>query len=467
MSELLTSSAVSLAERLRRREVSSLELVDAHIAQIERVNPVLNAVVRDRFEEARVEARRADARLERGEVLPPLHGVLCTIKEAFALTGMPNTSGLLSRKGFLATKDAAAVARLRAAGAIPLGVTNVSELCMWLESNNRVYGRSNNPYDPSRTVGGSSGGEGAIVAACGSPFGLGSDIGGSIRLPAFFNGVFGHKPSSGWIDNSGQFPMPSGAANRFLTSGPIARRAGDLAPLLRILGPERELPDPASVDLSELEVVSVQSGLTRVSQELADAQVKVERALQARGAKVRRAEIPLLKRGIEIWSAMMSDAGGPSFAELLGDGEAIGVARQLLLLALGRSPHTLPALGLAAVEKLPMLRSGRSSSSLRLGEELRRELARTIGSGVMLYPSYPTTAPRHHQPLLPPIHWGFTAIINAMELPATQIPLGLSEAGLPLGLQVVAAHGADHLTLATALVLEEDFGGWVPPSRWA
>jgi fatty acid amide hydrolase 2 len=197
MSDLLTTSVRELARRVRSRTLSSLELVDAHIAQIERVNPVLNAVVRERFEEARVEARRADARQARGDDLPPLHGVPCTIKEAFALTGMPNTSGLLARKGFLATEDAAAVAKLRAAGAIPLGVTNVSELCMWLESNNRVYGRTNNPYDPARIAGGSSGGEGAIVAAGASPFGLGSDVGGSIRLPAFFNGIFGHKPSGG------------------------------------------------------------------------------------------------------------------------------------------------------------------------------------------------------------------------------------------------------------------------------
>ncbi|MBM4359989.1 MAG: amidase [Deltaproteobacteria bacterium] len=466
MSELLTSSAFALAGRIRRRELSSLELVDAHIAQIERVNPVLNAVVRDRFAEARVEARRADAGLARGEALAPLHGVPCTIKEAFALTGMPNTSGLLARKGFLATCDAPAVAKLRAAGAIPLGVTNVSELCMWLESNNRVYGRSNNPYDPARTVGGSSGGEGAIVGAAASPFGLGSDVGGSIRLPAFFNGVFGHKPSSGWIDNGGQFPRATGVADRYLTTGPLCRRAMDLAPLLRILGPERELPEPGSVALRGLDVVSVTSGLTRVSPELLDAQARVERALEERGARVRRESIPLLERGMEIWSAMMAEAGGPSFAELLGEGHAIPVAWQLLKLALGRSAHTLPALGLAALEKLPRLLPARSESSLRLGDELRRELTARIGTGVMLYPTYPMTAPRHHQPLLPPIHWGYTAVINVMELPATQVPLGLDAKGLPLGLQVVAAHGADHVSLAVALALEEAFGGWVPPARW-
>ena len=182
--QMLSASATELAAMVRDGKVSSRELVDAHIMQIERVNPTLNAVVAKRYEQARAEADQADAM--RGKIakseLPPFHGVPCTIKECFALEGMPNASGLVRRRGVIAYDDATTVARLRRAGAIPLGVTNTSELCLWMESNNYVYGRTNNPYDPTRTVGGSSGGEGAIVAAGASPFGLGSDIGGSIRM---------------------------------------------------------------------------------------------------------------------------------------------------------------------------------------------------------------------------------------------------------------------------------------------
>ena len=138
--------------------------------------------------------------------LPPLLGVPCTIKENFAFVGTPQASGLLARAHIVNDHDAPAVARLRAAGAIPLGVTNTSELCMWMESFNKVYGITNNPYDPTRTVGGSSGGEGAIIGSGASPFGLGADVGGSIRMPAFFNGVFGHKPSPLLIPNGGQYP---------------------------------------------------------------------------------------------------------------------------------------------------------------------------------------------------------------------------------------------------------------------
>ena len=151
--ELLTLSGVALAARIRSGEVSSREVVAAHISKIESVNPRLNAVVADRFDAALKEADRADAR--RGEEgLGPLHGVPCTIKECFALTGMPNASGLVARRDIRAEADATAVARLRAAGAIPMGVTNTSELCMWMETSNRLYGRTNNPYDPRRIVGG-------------------------------------------------------------------------------------------------------------------------------------------------------------------------------------------------------------------------------------------------------------------------------------------------------------------------
>ena len=182
-------SAQSLARALRAGAISSLELVEAHMERIRRANPAMNAMVRERFSAARAEARAVDAAMGGGEDLPPLAGLPCSIKECFALRGMPQTSGLVARRGWLAHEDAPAVARLRAAGAIPLGVTNVSELCMWMESANKLYGRTGNPYNPDRIVGGSSGGEAAVVAAGGAVFGLGSDVGGSIRMPAFFNGM--------------------------------------------------------------------------------------------------------------------------------------------------------------------------------------------------------------------------------------------------------------------------------------
>jgi fatty acid amide hydrolase 2 len=474
---LLLRSGIELAAAIRRREVSSREVVDEHIRWIERVNPAINAVVATRFDEARREAAEADRLVARQppELLPPFLGVPCTIKESFALQGMPNTAGLAARRGVPAGADATTVARLRAAGAIPVGVTNTSELCMWYETSNRVYGRTRNPYDTRRIVGGSSGGEGAIVGAGGVPFGLGGDIGGSIRMPAFFNGVFGHKPTGGLVPGTGQFPAPASEAMVYLTSGPLARRAEDLMPfLLAIAGPDGidpacrpfALGDQAKVELSGMRVLDVEDdGVHAVAGELADAQRRCARWLASRGAAVERVRIDGLACARDIWGSMLSAAGGPSFSEMLGNGRPIARARELARWAIGRSAHTLPAILLTLLEDLPHLMAGRTRRSVERGCALRDELAARIGPhGVMLYPSFTRPAPRHHWPLVHPFHFVYTAILNVLELPATQVPLGLSSEGIPLGVQVVGTHGADHLTIRVACELEGAFGGWVPPS---
>ena len=478
MNPLLTHSAVRLARMVRAGEISSRDLVDAHIDRIARVNPKLNAMVCDRFDRAREEAKVADEarRTTAVDELPPFHGVPCTIKEAFALTGMPNCAGLAARKSHRATKDATAVARVRKAGAIPMGVTNVSELCMWMESSNTVYGRTSNPYDHGRTSGGSSGGEGAIIGAGGSPFGIGSDVGGSIRMPAFFNGIFGHKPTGGLVPNSGQFPLAENDALRYLTTGPLVRRAEDLMPLLRILaGPDGEdsrcapfvLGDPASIRLDGLRVVDVrENGLIGVDPILIEAQARVADALEARGARVVRARVDALKHSLEMWSSTLAAAGGTTFATLLGNGKPVAAFSQLLRWSIGRSPHTLPAIVLAILEKVPALMPGRAEQMVALTRQLKSDLVSLIGSGgVMLFPSYSQVAPRHHRALVPPTDWAYTAILNVLELPVTQVPLGLDARGLPLGVQVVGVHGEDHVTIGVALALEEIFGGWVPPKN--
>ncbi len=471
---LLLESATGLAAKIRAREASSREVVAVHIERIRAVNPVINALVRDRFDAALAEADAADRAVAAGgSDLGPLHGVPCTIKECFRLAGMPNSAGLVARKDVVADGDATAVARLRAAGAIPLGVTNLSELCMWMETNNRVYGRTNNPYDPTRIVGGSSGGEGAVVGAGGSPFGLGSDIGGSIRMPAFFNGVFGHKPSGGLVPGSGQFPLAHGPALRYLTTGPLARRAEDLPLLLRVLaGPDGEdsaceplaLGDPAAVDLAALQVLDVQwDGRNRVSDDLAEGQRRAAAHLASRGARVERVVLEGAERTFEIWSAMMGAAGGPSFAEHLGAGTRARGLRLLPGWMIRRTPHTLPAILLALLESAAARLPGRDRA-LAEGRALKLRLEELAGPRtVILYPSYPRPAPRHYAPLFRPFEFAYTAIFNVMEMPSTQVPLGLNSEGLPLGVQVAARRGGDAATLAVALELERAFGGWTPP----
>jgi fatty acid amide hydrolase 2 len=474
--EMLRASATRLAKAIRDGETTSIEVVRAHATHIERHDPFLNAIVESRLTAALREAEEADAKQKRGEALGPLHGVPCTIKESFAVEGMPLTAGLVSRIGTRSDHDAVAVQRLRAAGAIVMGVTNISELLMWMESDNRVYGRCNNPYDVGRTVGGSSGGEGAAVGAGFVPFGLGADIGGSIRLPAFMNGVFGHKPTGGLIPNAGQWPLPGPDAMRFVTSGPIVRRAEDLWPLVSVLaGPTKDSPevlpftlgDPANVSIEGLRVLQVEdNGLSRVHPTLITAQQRAADALAKRGAKVERTKIKGLEKSVLYWAALLSETGGEDFGRMLNGGEGrVRVARELVKLAIGRSAHTLPALALAAIEVIPKLMPGDTKGMIREASSFRRQLEDRIGDGVMLYPTYTLPAPHHGVALRHPIDWAYTALINVMELPSTAVPLGLDGNGVPLGCQVVANNGQDHRSIAVALDLEKTLGGWVPPPR--
>ena len=475
--DIFTVSATQLARRVKAGETTSTELVEAHIGLIERINPVLNVVVASRFDEARREAAAADARFaaEGPADLPAFHGVPCTIKESFALTGMPNTAGLVARRGVVSRSDAPTVARLRDAGAIPLGVTNISELCMWMESNNRVYGRSNNPYDRRRTVGGSSGGEGAAVGAGFAPFGLGSDVGGSIRVPAFFNGVFGHKPTGGLVPGSGQFPAAENEAKGLLATGPLTRRAEDLWPLLEILaGPDegdpfcvaQKLTSPASVDVDRLRVLHVvDDGRIPVSEDLRRSQRQCADHLGSLGCEVVERRIDGFRHGFDIWAALMEEAADTSFSTLLGNGRPIGAGRELVRLAMGRSDHTFPAVALVLLETLTERLAGRNARFARLGRELRAELDEILGDdGVLLYPPYASPAPLHGRAMLPPFKFVYTCIFNAMQVPVTAVPLGLNDDGVPLGVQVAARRGNDHLTVAVALELERAFGGWVPPN---
>jgi fatty acid amide hydrolase 2 len=471
-------SAIEIARLIREGALSSRDAVEAHIEQIERVNPALNAVVRDRFAEARAEADAADALVQRGGELPALHGVPCTIKESFALTGMPNAAGLVRRRHVVSNSDATAVARLRKAGAIPLGVTNTSELCMWMESNNYVYGRTNNPYDQGRIAGGSSGGEGSIVGAGASPFGLGSDVGGSIRGPAFFNGVFGHKATGGLVPGSGQYPMAENEVLRYLTTGPLTRKAADLMPLLRILaGPdgidegckEISLGDPAEVRLEGRTLLHVEdNGAIDVSDDLRAAQERAVRALEARGMRVSRVRFAALEKQFDIWSAMMGAARGTPFGELLGEGKPIRPLFEIAKWSVRASDHTLMASLLALIDPLPKLAPRMARRLIDLGRQLRTEIVEMLGpDGVLLYPSHSSPAPRHNEPVKQALRlhmpWAYLGIMNVLELPSTQVPLGLNAAGLPLGVQVISRHGNDHVTIAVAMELERALGGWVPP----
>jgi len=249
MDELIYASATALAKAIRAKEVSSQEVIHAYLERVEGVNPQLNAVVQLTADMARQHAREADKALARGEVRGPLHGVPMTVKDSLDTAGVITTAGTLGRASFVPAQDATVVARLRAAGAILLGKTNTPELTLSSETDNLVYGRTNNPYDPSLIPGGSSGGAAAIVAAGGSPFDLGSDTGGSIRQPAHFCGIAGIKPTSGRVPRTGHIiSFDMGALDALTQIGPMARFVQDLALILPVIAGV-DWRDPAVVPM--------------------------------------------------------------------------------------------------------------------------------------------------------------------------------------------------------------------------
>ncbi len=478
MTRLTERSAMQLAAAIRKRELSAEEVVGAHVELLRRSAPRLNAIVAERYEAAMREAADADRRIDAGETeLPPLLGVPFTVKESIGVQGMPNAAGTLARAAHRAGRSAPSVSRLHDAGAIALGVTNTSELTLWIESDNPLYGRTNNPYDIRRSAGGSSGGEGAAVGSGGVPFGLASDIAGSIRIPALFCGVFGHKPSAGLVPNTGMWPPTSGVSGRMLQPGPLTRRAEDLMPVLRVIaGPDGEDPltredaelgDPATVSLTGLTVTTVEAAARRpLNREMRDARERAVGALVAAGAKARTVSLPSWRGAAAAFLAALQEGSdepdGATIGLLAAHGEAAPRWRDLIR---GGRHTRYTRLALAA-EMLPDAGERTRRRLLDRAQAIGEELRETIGDGVLLHPAHPRPAPRHGSTvgrlaLLTP-----TAVFNLAGVPVTEVPLGLApSSGLPVGVQVAAGIDRDHVSIAVALELERVFGGWQPPEE--
>jgi fatty acid amide hydrolase 2 len=475
MLSLLEASAVQLATAMRRGELDPVAVVEAHIRRIQQVDPALNALVAERFDEARAEARAAGRRIREAgadHALPPLLGVPCTVKEFVAVRGMPWTAGIAARRGRHAGGDATVVQRLKAAGAIVLGATNMAEGGLWMEARNPLYGHTRNPWDPRRTAGGSSGGCGALVACGAVPFSVGADIGGSIRIPAAFCGTFGHKPSGRMVPTTGHLPQPHGQARALLCLGPLVRRSEDLLPLLRILaGPDgfdpvvraTALPERAWVDPQRLEVFPVEDHLgVAIWPEARRAVRRAARALEALGAKVHPPEALSVGNGVLPWSAALMTPGGERYREILGDGATIPLTREVLLRAVGRSQHSaLPLIVCVLEALLGGVPSDYERAMVRLAQRRQALEARMGPNAVILHPAWSRPAPRHRAAFLGPLDWACTALFNALELPATVAPVGFERHGLPTAVQIIGRRGDDARTIAVARLLERELGGWV------
>ncbi|UJR16507.1 hypothetical protein I4U23_003409 [Adineta vaga] len=486
--QLLLQSATVIAKRIRQRETTSYDVVRVHIDRIRAVQPFLNVYVDERFSQALAEAQEIDRILDavkrgqRGlpnewsEERAPFLGVPFAIKESMQFPGFHNSTGIVARKDFICTHTATSVANMLKAGGLLLCNTNVSEGCMWFESRNSLYGTTNNPYDLTRIVGGSSGGAGCIVSAAGVPFAIGADIGGSIRLPAFMNGIFGHKTTPDIVPNDGQYPPHKDFHQKYLLStGPICRYACDLQPMLKALaGPEnieRLLHIDVPVDLSKLRYFYIDEidadfvNKVEYDQKRAHRRV-VEHFENKYKVHVIRLRLTRLRHAVSLWSAMMVDGqlSSRDFSLTLGNRTSyINGYHEVLRKILFRSTHTLPAIGLAILEAVPNKYNKRFHE---LAHKFYDEIQVLLGDdGVLFFPTFPVSAPVHAWPcVMNTFDYIYCGIINALGLPSTQCPLGLDRKHLPLGIQCVAGRGRDQLPLAVAQEIEQTMGGWVPPS---
>jgi amidase len=433
MNDICFTSATTLAAQIAARERSAIEVMEAHLAQIAQVNPHINALVFSASEQALAQARAADAAIVRGGPLGPLHGVPFTVKDWIDAVGLPCTGGDPQFRERIPTADAPVVSRLRAAGAILLGKTNVMV-------ENLVYGRTNNPYDLARSPAGSSSGEAALIAAGGSPLGLGSDSGGSIRQPAHNCGIAGLKPSTGLLPLTGHFPFISALNDPRTTIGPMARFVEDLALVLPILaGPDGRdpsvvpvpVPDWRTIDVAGLRVAwYTHHAEAEPTPETAAVCRAVAEAMSAHGTRVVEALPPRITEAYELTRQYWQRPESASPDEWVPDGPAL-------------------------------LNSEEVERHLFHWDRFRRTLLAWMADyDLVLTPAAEQPAAPHGEPGggIP-----YTLPYSLTGWPAVVVRAGTSPEGLPIGVQVVARPWRDDIALAAAAWVEAHFGGWQPP----
>ena len=475
MNDLTFLTAVNMAEQIRRRTISPVELADAHLAKIERLNPVLNAFVHVDAERVRREAHAAEAAVISGKTLGPLHGVPTSIKSSVDVAGLRCEAGTQLRAGQIAAQDAPLVARLRHAGAIVLGVTNAPELLMAWETDNLVYGPTNNPWDLDRTPGGSSGGEAAAIAAGLSAGGVGSDGGGSIRVPAHFSGICGLKPTPGRVPSTGHFPASGGPFALIGVVGPMARTVADVKALFEVMqGPDDgdtfaapvPLRWPYDEEVKKLRVGYFEDdGRTPVTPETRAAVRTAADALRGAGFEVE----PFCPEGLEearvVWRKFFVTAGGILIRPMFRGREH------------DLSPVLRQFLDWSAAE-LPL--TGETLLEAWIGRDMLRAkfLAQMRRYPILLCPAAAIPAFRHGErswtiegkTVNYLDAWSYTEWFNLLGNPAAVVPVSHSAAGdwegLPIGVQIVGRPWEEEQVLAVAAVLERECGAWkIPPIR--
>jgi Asp-tRNA(Asn)/Glu-tRNA(Gln) amidotransferase A subunit family amidase len=465
MSDLVLKSAVDLLAMISARKLSPVELADEHILQIKRLNPQLNALID--FDEQRV---RAQARVLDKTTSPigPLHGLPMTVKASIAVAGHRCETGSLLNQGHIPTEDAVIVGRMRQAGAIVLGTTNCPEFLMAYETDNRLYGRTSNPWDLTRTAGGSSGGESAAIAAGLSACGFGSDGGGSVREPAHFTGICALKPTPGRIPAIGHLPPCVGPFSLLGAIGPMARTIADVSLLFRILSGDADadpigapvpLQHHTTEDLQQIPIGFFEDdALTPVTPETRQAVQDAVRSLRNQGFRVEPFRPRALEPARKLWWKYFVRCGAMMLEPLFTGREALLSPTFEGFLAIARQDPPLSGEDLlGAWAECDMIRTA-------LLEEMRK-------FPILITPVCSIPAFRHGER-----QWNidgqqldyldamrYTQWFNLLGAPAAVVPVGRSPEGLPIGIQIAGRPYQDEIVLNIAAAIERDFGYQPPP----
>ena len=468
MDELYFVSANELAEKIRQKKVSPVEVAKASLRRIAQLNPKLNAFIHVDEDRVLCAARDSETALMRGEISGPLHGVPMSVKNSVEVAGYLNDAGTNLRKGIVAAKDAPVVSRLKSAGAIILGVTNTPEMLMAWETDNLIHGRTNNPWDITRTPGGSSGGESAAISAGCSVGGIGSDGGGSIRVPAHFTGICGLKPTPGRIPSTGHFPGSAGPFALIGVVGPLARTVQDVTTMFEIIaGPDDGDPCSAPVPLrrippDELKKLRIgyfeDDGRTPVTPETRAAVGTAAERLQRAGFTVVPFRPDDLESARRLWWSWFGTAGGMILGpETRGHQAELSPIFQQYLSWVGAEPaHTGHTLLQSWIQR----------------DELRtRIMAQLEVFPILLCPVAAIPAFRHGerswtieaQIVRYLDAWSYTEWFNLLGMPAAVLPVSRSNEGLPIGVQIVGRPWEEERVLAVAAELEAQGPGFQPP----
>ena len=468
MKSLHCATIAEITESIQAKKLSPVEIVTAHLDRIAALQPKLNAFAHVDADGAREQAQHAENALRHRRSTGPLFGVPVTLKSCIDVAGWPCPAGSLLRKDYVAETDAALAARLRAAGAILLGNTNTPEFLMAYETDNLLSGKTSNPWDLSRSAGGSSGGEAAAIASGCSAGGVGSDGGGSVRVPAHFCGICALKPTPGRIPATGHFPAGVGAFSWIGVVGPMARTIADVRALFQVMaGPDpgdalsAPVPIAAITDahLKGLRIGILESeALGRADTEIDAALLKASNDLAAQGFVVEPLRLQGLERAIELWWFFF----GPSIAHLFQPTVAdqkeklSPIFRDYLQFAQPPSPLTLDALLSSCAER----------------DLLRAQILRQMHDvPILLSPVSTTTSFRHGEGTWQPgakqcyrDTMRFSQWLNLAGFPAASVPVSVSANGLPIGIQVIGRPHEEELVLAVAEKIESARGPWRAPS---